>query len=364
MTERCIIIFFAFSILSVNVNAETLEAIRQQFEIYQRLPGEIEMLSTDNTREINNVLRRTEAKRLTVRKELDKALTEERPIRTMPGILIAENFAAPFIYYVMVERAFAKQALQQGKPDDTTQSIQYVYRLADELVNSGSLELRTTAARIRLQTLETVRLLLQNPLCRHEHHEQLHAIFYRYVHRRVTDETIWTRYREEGNRFFMETRRNGLDTTVSPRLLNELLERPALDEYTKAPAERFARDQSAFLRVMDILIEACEEPFFQRQPMLRQLDTELRDQQGTATEPVFATLLLQDVSETMRLLEQERTGMEMAYLALSVSLHGHNQQRTTNFLTGKEYQIILIPNGVMSTYEGNIKPFHVPFRAR
>ena len=353
--------FITFLMFAVSGYGETLEAIRQQFEIYHRFPGEIEILSTDNIREIDNVLKRTEEKRLTVRRELDKALTERKPDKNLPSPLFADDYIAPFIHYVTVERAFAQRSLQQNKPDDAVQSIHYVYRLADELSESESLVLRASAARFRLQMLENAQSLLLHPRCRHEHHELLHKILDDQINNRKTDTAIWTHYREEGKQFFVGVGKHGLEKMVSPNLLKELMERDAFGEYTKAMTQRAAHDQSVFHRVSQTVIESCSVPFFQRQAVLRQLDQELRAQRGTATEPVFALLLLRDVSQFMQLFAQERSGIETAYLALSASLGNPQRNKTLNFLTGNEYEIRLITDGVMCTYEGNVKPFYVPY---
>ena len=359
---RCFIGLF-FSILAVNGYSGTLDAVRQQFEIYQRFPGEIEILSTDDLSEIDNVLARTEAKRLTVREELDKALRERQPNKDLPSPLFAEVSLPPFMYYVAVERAHARRSLAQDKPDEVAESIRYVYHLAEELSLSGSLEWRAAAARIRLQMLETAQSLLLHPRCRKEHHEALHKIFENQINRRTTDAVIWTRYREEGKQFFAGIGQHGLDKMVSPELLKELMDRDAFSGYEKAMARRTAHDRSVFHRVSEAVIESCSVPFFQRQPVLRQLEHELRTQRGTAAEPVFALLLLRDVSRYMQLFAQERSGIELAYLALSASLGKHNHNNTMqNFLTGREYEIRLITDGVMCTYEGNIKPFYVPYR--
>jgi len=351
-----------FSLFAVSGYAGTLETIRQQFEIYHRFPGEIEILATENTKEIDGVLNRTEAKRLTVRRELDKALIDRKPNKNLPSPLFAEEYIIPFIHYVSVERAFAQRTLEQGRPEETLNAIQYVYRLADELSESGSLELRTLAARIRLQMLEIAQSLLYHPLCRREHHEGLYKIFENQINRRTTDAVIWTRYREEGKQFFAGIGQHGLSKMVSPCLREELMSRDAFREYEKAMALRTVHDQSVFHRVSGAIIESCSVPFFQRQPVLRQLEQELRTQRGTAAEPVFALLLLRDVSRTMQLFAQERSGIELAYLALSASLGNQSRSKRLNFLTGNEYEIRLITDGVLCTYEGNIKPFYVPYR--
>jgi hypothetical protein len=356
------LVFVGFSMLAANVYGEVFDTIRQQFEIYSRFSGEIEILSTDDTREIDNVLVRIETKQQAVRKKLDKLDEIRPPKRNLPSPLFAEDFAAPFIHYIASERAVAKRALQQSKPDDMMQAIRYVYRLTDELAESGSLELRKVAAITRLQMLEHVQSLLLHPLCRHEHHEILHKLFDDQINNRVTDTTIWTRYHDEGKKFFEDAPRQGLDKMVSPKLRKELADKPAFSEYEKSPVERFSHDQSVFRRVSEVIVESCSEPYFQRQPELRTLDKELREQQGTTTEPLFAVLLLRDVSETMRLFAQERSGIEMAHLALSVSLKGQSRNKTLNFLTGNEYEIVLITDGIMCTYKGNIKPFYVPYR--
>jgi hypothetical protein len=176
------------------------------------------------------------------------------------------------------------------------------------------------------------------------------------------DQTIWGRYREEGKRFFEETTHSGLEKTVAPNLLKELSDRRALEDYKKRPAKRWAHDQSVFLQVMSAVIESSEMPFYRRQPVLLHLNKELEERRGTTDDPVFALLLLREVSESMRLFAQERTGIEMAYLALSASLQGPQRRKVMNFLVGKEYELPLIPGGNMCTYEGNIKPFYVPYR--
>ena len=210
--------------------------------------------------------------------------------------------------------------------------------------------------------LEHAQLFMLHPRCRHEHHELLYKILEDQINGRTTDRVIWARFREEGKQFFADVVKHGLDKMIAPDLLKELDDRRAFREYEKAPAKSMAQDQAFFQRFSDAIFESCAVPFFQRQPALRQLEKELREQRETATEPVFTLLLLRDVSPAMRLFAQERSGIETAYLALSASLGRQNQQKALNFLTGNEYEIRLIPDGVMCTYEGNIKPFYVPYR--
>jgi len=359
---RCFTVLGVSSLLTFSGYGETLEAIRQQFEIYHRFSGEIELLSSGDTKEIDNVLKRTETKRIAVRNELEKARTERKPDKNLPSPLFAEDYAAPFFHYAAVERAFAQRSLQQGKPDEVIPSIRYVYCLADELSASGSLELRTVAALIRLQMLEIAQELVLHPLCRHEHHEELYKILDDQINSRTTDTAIWTRYRDEGKQFFADVINYGLDKMVSPNLLKEFADSRAYREYGKEPVKRMTHDQSVFDKALEVMIESCAVPFFQRQPVLRQLSKEIQELQDTADEPVFAILLLRDVSSAMRLFAQERSGIETAYIALSASLGNQQRYKMLNFLTGSEYDIRLITDGAMCTYEGNIKPFYVPYR--
>lgn len=362
MHLRFLIITSAWLLFTAGTYGAPLETIRQQFEIYQRFTGELDVLSGDNTEEIDKVLKRTEEKRLTVRKTLDNTLSKNSPKINLPSPLAVESYIAPIFHYVTVERAVALRALQQGESNDAMLTLRYIYRLADELADTESLKLRAAAAQMRLQTLEIVQSLLLSPYCRREHHEQLFKIFDDLVNLRPTDRAVWTRYLDEGKQFFEEIPRRELDSMVSQDLQKELQERRAFEGYKKAAVERFMHDQSAFQRVMPIVIESCSLPFFKRAPMLRQLDEALRERQGTDTEPVFSILLLRDVTETMRLFTQEQSGNETAYLALSAALGDQPRRRIINFLTGNEYKFPLIMNGIACTYEGNIKPFYVPYR--
>jgi hypothetical protein len=58
MFLRCFV-FVVVLIAAVNVYGDVFETVRRQFEIYHRLPGEIEILATDDLKAIDNVLRRT-----------------------------------------------------------------------------------------------------------------------------------------------------------------------------------------------------------------------------------------------------------------------------------------------------------------
>ena len=335
-----------------------LDTIRQEFEIYQRFAGEIEILASDDTREIDNVLKRTEAKRLAVRKKLD---TDEHLSANLPSPLFADEYVAPFMDYVAVERAFAGQALQQGHLDEAVLSVQYVYRLVELFSASGSLALRSLAAQIRLQMLETAQSIVQHPRRRREHHQALHTILEEQINNRTTDAAIWERYREEGLLFFAKLNRQNPEEMFTPELLRELTNRKILEEYKKPNSQRVSFDQSVFRRVSEAIVSSCSVPYFQRQAVLRRLDEELRQRRGLENEPVFSILLLQEVSQRMQLLAQERSGVETAYLALSAALSKRTQNRGLNFLTGNKYEILLIPDGVMCTYQGNIKPFYVPY---
>lgn len=360
MKQCCIIFIILFAGFA---NADTLETIRQQFEIYQRHSGEIEILSGSNIQEIDNVLDRTRTKRQTVRQELDKMPEEKQSYKGIPSLLIAEHYSVPFSFYVAIERAFAHRSLQQEKPAEAMQSIQYVFRLADALSETESLGLRRAAALMRLQMLETVQTFVLNPHCKQEHHALLYTLFETQLHRRKEpDKITWTHYRKEGERFFDDAKRLGLETMVLPILLKDLLNRHALDGYESKAAERLAHDQSVFLEVMSVIIDSCEMPFYRRQPVIQRLNKELLERQGTQDAPVFAILLLQDVGESMRLFAQEQSRMEMVYLTLAAYQKRQNPHKTMNFLTGTEYQFPLFTGGIMCTYDGNIKPFYLPYR--
>ncbi|MCL2005527.1 MAG: hypothetical protein FWG73_05115 [Planctomycetaceae bacterium] len=347
--------FFILILLSLT----GLDRIRQEFEIYQRFAGEIEILATEDTREIGDVLKRTEAKRLAVRKQLDK--DEHLPAK-LPSLFLADEYIAPFLDYVAIERAVADQALQQNQLDEAVQSVRYVYRLAELFSESGSLPLRSTAARIRLQMLETAQSIVRHPHCRREHHQALYEILEDQINTRTTDTAIWERYREEGLLFFARLNRQNPAELLPPELLRELTSRRILAEYNKPGSQRAEYDQSVFRRVSEAIANSCSVPYFQRQPVLQRLDEELRQRRGTENEPIFSMLLLQEVSEQMQLFAQERSGIETAYVALSAALGKPLQNRMLNFLTGNQYEIRLIPDGVMCTYQGNIKPFYVPYR--
>ena|GEM_PF-1990302 len=359
-----------------NVFGHPFDVIRQHFEIYQRFPGELEIFATDNTEEIDHALNRLKPKRLAVRKALEEnASVEELDTQpALPTLLFADDWLAPFLDYILAERAFAKRSLQRAagdrvEIDEAVKAVQYAYRLADEFSLSGSMALRRAAARIRLQMLEIAQLIVQHPRCRADHHQALYSILEEQINHRQTDKAIWENYRDEGLRFFTKMETEGADAVIPADVYKKLLDRKAFgdNKTARAIAERTADDKSVFSRVSSAIIESTSLLYFQRQAILRAFDQEIRQRRGAENEPVVSILLLQDVSEMMQQLAQERSGIETAYLALSASLGYPNRNRPDrskmlNYQTGNAYEIRLIPDGVMCTYQGNIKPFYVPYR--
>jgi hypothetical protein len=202
------------------------------------------------------------------------------------------------------------------------------------------------------------------PCCRHKDHETLYRLFEDQLARRLNDKVIWTQYRQEGEKLYERIFRGGWEQILPYELQQTLTKRNAFASYKKQITVRLKQDRECFRQLMRAVIESCECPYYQRQKVMAVLETELRNRQGTLGAYVFAGLLLQEIPDSMRLFAQERTANEMIYLSLSVSVKGQSQPKAKNFLTGSEYKVQPIPDGIMATYDENIKPFYLPYRSR
>ncbi|GHT45507.1 hypothetical protein FACS189454_05120 [Planctomycetales bacterium] len=302
------------------------QVLQKHFAIYTNNPAELAVLDGDDVHAIDTVLKRTQEKR----DEIQRLLKSGNA--SFHGTDRIINDQAPILHYVKIELAVAKRSLQTKHIDQSVESLRNMIRLTHFLCAANQYDLRLTAARIRLQTIIALQDIFLNPGCTKQIHQDFFELLEFQLAHWTKDKTIWLEYLDEGKKIFGEA------------------------ELKKD--EQLVIEKKVFEKAMRAVIESCQFPFYKRQPVLRQLEIELKKH----SEPTLADGLLKEVAGTMELLATERTQCEMVFLALSIAIHGRNQQHCITPLTGEEYNIKLLTDGVMITYPGNPKAVYLPYR--
>jgi hypothetical protein len=314
--------------------------LQKHFAVYRDNVGELEILEGDNEKDIDGVLKRTAEKCDAVRNTLDgnHCVFIEQDI----FVLCAAE------YYCTVERAKAKRALQNAQIDSAIRALCYTLHLAECLCKADAAlqapprtatiyDARLAAAKLRIQTVPVIKDALLHPAMTEKHYTVLHELLRRQLDRWTKDQNVWTEYKAECLRVY--------------RL-------PAMQ------AESAAQDKPVFERAVDVIIASSALPYYKRSPVLQKLKEQIAKNERQETD--MSRRLLEVIPDAMELLALERTQIEMIYLGISIAL-GHERGTYTGKpplvpLTGEEYEIKLITDGIMVTYPGNAKACYVPFR--
>lgn len=378
--------------------------LRRQFEIYRQNPGELESLRRDNpyledkvdstvVRNVADVLERTEPKRLQIRQMLnqkDACFSFEfitlPPDPTQPDLgEIPETEASDFLSdYALLEEYAIARSLIDGDIRSAMESLAYIFRLAQlaaEVKNPG---IRLQAGQIRLHAMDVLQVVLLDANLKETDLAYLFAMLQEQLDYWTPDADAWIGDRASGMKVYNLIMQYGLDVALEPDELEEMQLRGIYDSLKRNLSKSLASDQIFYLRSMQLIIESCQRPFYQRLDTLNKVDEQIRETQGTPNETIIAEFLLRGIRDRMFFCSQDRTKCEMATLAMASSLKNtkisfrHSEPKTTidpketienltlTPLYGKKYEVRRIRDEenkrplIWVSYFGNLKPFRVP----
>lgn len=374
------------------------EGLSREFKIYQENSGELERLrrevpydewkiDKETLDRVSDVLERVEPKRQDIRSMLNQAdvcfsfeFVHDPVLGELPDTE-ASGFLAD---YMLLEEFAAARALIEGKPTAATESLAYIFRLAQlasEVKNPG---IRTKAAQIRLHGLDIMQAVVLDPNFRRSDLVYLYTMLREQLDAWTPDVAAWIGDRASGMKVYNMVIQYGVDDALEPDEIEEMSRRNLVTLNMKGKwvlndYGSLGRDQVFYLKSMQEVIDSCQKPFPQRLPVLNRITDRVRAAQGTEAETVIAEFLLRGIRELMQYCAQDRVKCETAVLAMATSLKDTAapaerasiektlQTLTLDPLYGKKYEVRRIPNDrepkidvVWVSYFGNLKPFRVP----
>lgn len=377
--------------------------LRRQFEIYRQNPGELESLRRENpylddkvdptaVRNVSDILERTEPKRLQIRQMLnnkDACFSFEfitlPPDPTQPDLgEIPETGAVDFLSdYALLEEYAVARSLLNGDIRSAMESLAYIFRLAQlaaEVKNPG---IRIQAGQIRLHALEVLQVVVLDSNLKETDLAYLYAMLQEQLDYWTPDAEAWIGDRASGMKVYNLILQYGLDVALEPDEIEEMQLRGIYESMKRNLNKTLASDQIFYLRSMQLIVDSCQRPFYQRLDTLNLIDGQLREAQGTPDETIIAEFLLRGIRDRMFFCAQDRTKCEMAALAMATSLKNTkitfrsseprtaiNPKETIEMLIltplyGKKYEVRQIRDDdnkrpmVWVSYLGNLKPFRV-----
>ncbi|MCL2743596.1 MAG: hypothetical protein FWE67_07080 [Planctomycetaceae bacterium] len=388
--------------------------LSQQFEVYQKNPGELESLrkfspfengkvSAQSLSEVSDVLSRIDPKRQKIRNMLNNpevCFTFEfadvpKEAGNQAGAEIPDTKASDFLAdYVMLEEFSLAASLQKGDVLSATESLAYTFRLAQLAAEVKNPTIRVRAGEVRLKAIQTLQAVVLDPNLKEENLVYLFSVVQEQLNAWTPDSAAWIGDRASGMRVYNLIFQYGLDEALEPEEIEEMRVRGIYEETRRKLHRMLPRDNVFYLQSMQKIIDVSGEPFYRRMPMLNQVDTAVRATQGTPDETVIAEFLLRGIRDIMQFCAEDRTKCETAALAMAHSLKntkypfpstggrgGILPSRTIEMyvvapLYGRKYEVTHdrrpryenggsenseeLINAVSVSYPGSLQPFIVP----
>jgi hypothetical protein len=314
--------------------------LTQQFEIYQNNPGELETLrriqpfengkaSEESLSKVSDVLPRVDTKRQQVRQMLNQpevCFTFEftnlpNSAGNQAGSEVPETKASDFLAdYAMLEDFSIARSLLDGDVQAASESLAYIFRIAQLAAEVKNPVIRTKAGEIRIKAIDALQNIVLDPHLKEENLVYLFSVVQEQLNAWTPDSAAWIGDRASGMKVYNLVAQYGLDEALEPEEIEEMIMRGIYEDVNKKLYKTIAGDQVFYLQSMQKVIDVCREPYCRRMPVLSQIDDTLRTAQGTADETVIAEFLLRGIRNIMQYCAQDRTKCETAALAMAYSL--------------------------------------------
>ncbi len=362
----------------MNVGTELTKA----FEVYKDNPGEMEQLRAKapqglwqidaaTLQEVADILTRTEQKRLNIREMLGKDgvcfsfhFVHDPDYGDVPDTEASDYLSD----YLLLEEYAIAQALAAGEIDQAIDSLAFIFRLAQLAAEVKNVGIRTRACEVRMRAIDVMQGVVLAPAFRQSHAVKLLGILQEQMDMWTPESAMWIGDRASGLVVYNLIRQYGLESALEPDELAELRQRGIFESLSKNLLHTLPADQTAYMKIMQRVIDESDRPLFERRPEWNKIESDLLAKRGASDEPVIAEMLLRGVPEIMLYCAQDRAKCETAVLALATSLGqtvATTKRPDAKFeldpIFGRKYEINKDAGFVtVSFYAAELKPFRTP----
>jgi hypothetical protein len=232
------------------------------------------------------------------------------------------------------------EILATGPVSSAMLSLRRMLAIDTALATVAHVSTRLLAAHLRRETLAIVAALVQHPSCTREVRQELLALLEDQLARWTPDRHAWMGDRALGLHTFELVREGQLLSVLTEEEIMRLQRRGDLEAFVDAVMESLDEDQWFYLKTMRRVIEACQDPYFQRITLLNELNAELQQLENTPRFPLFsATVLLPDLAAVQREQAADRARCEAWVVALRAAVGATADASLINPVTGEGYAL-------------------------
>lgn len=358
-------------------------------------------ITNETLEQLEDTLTHFELKRLTIRNVLSQPNTCFYFIFEQDeefGEIVDVRAADYLEDYLLLEEYAIARSLRDGRIEEALNSLVYIFRIAQLASEAAVPAVRSSAAQIRLRAIDVMQAIVLDAKFNKRYLGGLYGMMQEQLKHWTPDRAVWIADRASGMKTYHRILQYGLEAALTPKEIEDLENRGLLVFISRKQKKRknnsaaennndsendetketillknnffntHIADEIFYLQSMQKIIDDCKKPFYQRIPILDEINDELLNKMDKGQELVIAEILLRGIVRLMRLYAQDRAGCEIAFLAMSISLEKPTAPSLiTNPFSEEEYNIDQTkdeenPNKkfIQVSSSGNRLPFCVP----
>jgi hypothetical protein len=260
----------------------------------------------------------------------------------------------------LLEEYSIAKSLLKGDIAGATDTLAYIFRLAQLSDAVGLPSVRSDAAMTRLRAIEVMQRIVLDPKFEKIHLIQLHDMLMEQLEQWTSEQRVWFGDRASGIRLYHRIMMTGPEEALEENEVNKLKDRNVYGTFVKNYIQNHANDEIFYLRSMQKIIAASEKQFHLRVEVLNDIQNFLLAKEDTAEEYFVSGFLLADIDRLMQIYAQDQSRLETAVLAMTVSLGIPNKLTFADPFTGKPYEVKQTGGMVIVSAQNKHRPFRVP----
>lgn len=265
----------------------------------------------------------------------------ELGIDTSQGSLADLSTLDTVRFFARLEAFAASQSIAGDRLDDAVESIGHMLRYAACQANEPHVVARLEGAFTRREALSLVEAAVRHPSSTTSQRQRLYELLRRQLADLPHDAQAWIGDRALGLHTYEVVRAGHVKKLIADEEANRLRGEGWLARLETPVDTELDEDEWFYLRSMRRIIEACEQPYFEREELFAKLYGDLHERRNDDDFPIVAArLLLSDVQAGHQHQARDRAACEAWALALAAALDQDLPPFETNPLTGTPYQVV------------------------
>ena len=268
-------------------------------------------------------------------------------LRLADGVLADLQFLDAVNLGCRLEALVAVEALAENQPAQALAPLAVMLSTARVLAAEWNVTTRMAAASLRAEALQVLDAVANHQHATRETHERLLAILENETAEWPSDALAWIGDRATGLIAYELVRDGYYLSLLDQQELQKLREDGLTAATAKAVMRNLDRDELFYLHAMRRMIDACQQPYFERASTLTEIRHELAALEQSGDYPLVAGRLLLNDFETVHRRQAEDLARCVAWKAALAAASGRpHSAPVANPLTGQPLQIQQTPTTV------------------